>query len=61
METKKINFSGLEKVLSPKEMKNITGGSNNCSADCTGTCTVGQYNGRCGWTNGVGCTCAYAY
>ena len=24
---KKINLTGLEKVLSPKEMKNITGGS----------------------------------
>ena len=45
METKKINLSGLEKVLSPKEMKNVTGGSDPPISDClhwtdhgTGTC-----------------------
>ena len=27
METKKINLDGLTNVLSPKEMKNVTGGS----------------------------------
>jgi len=30
---KKISFSGLKKVMSPKEMKNITGGSDgSCAA-----------------------------
>jgi len=34
METKKINFSGLKKVLSVKEMKNVTGGSDSvCPSD----------------------------
>ena len=30
MEKKKINLEGLKNVLSPKEMKNITGGSRCC-------------------------------
>jgi len=30
METKKITYGGLKKVMSPKEMKNITGGSLVC-------------------------------
>ena len=30
---KKISYSGLKKVLSPKEMKNITGGGYTCTCD----------------------------
>ena len=34
---KKISFSGLKKVLSPKEMKNVTGGSGggSCQVQCS--------------------------
>ena len=31
-----ISISGLKKVLSPKELKNITGGSNTCWCFCDG-------------------------
>ena len=36
MERKYITINGLKKVLSPREMKNITGGSLSCLCDCDG-------------------------
>jgi len=37
MKTKKINLEGLKNVLSPKEMKNVKGGSCDvCSTSCSG-------------------------
>ena len=38
---KKISLSELEKVLTPKEMKNLTGGSVECSIVKSGGC---EYN-----------------
>jgi len=34
MDTKKINLDGLKNVLSPKEMKNVTGGSGSYTCWC---------------------------
>ena len=39
MDTKKINLDGLKNVLSPKEMKNVKGGSGRCSG--SGNCGNG--------------------
>ena len=36
---KKINLNGLEKVLSPKEMKNVVGGGSGCCC-ADGQCEV---------------------
>ena len=56
METKKINLSGLEKVLSPKEMKNVTGGSEPVN-DCGGSyCFKYQCSGQSGE---IKCDCTY--
>jgi hypothetical protein len=60
MERKFISISGLKKVLSPKEMKNITGGSN---AICHSgrECVCGAYCGsdsECESWYGKGSTCA---
>ena len=44
MKTKKINLNELIKELSPKQMKNITGGSGGCqvcSSDCSGALCPG--------------------
>ena len=57
-----ISISGLKKVLSPKELKNITGGSYtfceewfNKFSVCTGVCSFyddhgGYHSGYCGVT-----------
>ena len=45
METKKINLSELENVLSPKEMKNVLGGSGICDQYGSGLCWVICGNG----------------
>ena len=51
---KKISFSGLKKVLTPKEMKNITGGSDcsptNCggmTVHCSGSCWADAWCAGC--------------
>jgi len=38
MEKKRISLNGLKKVLSPKEMKNVLGGSGNCMTIDEGGC-----------------------
>ena len=54
-----INEIEEDKIMSPYEMKNVIGGSNDCASDCTGECTASDgITGRCGWTSSVGCTCA---
>ncbi|MDL2265616.1 hypothetical protein LJC43_04465 [Parabacteroides sp. OttesenSCG-928-G21] len=45
MERKKISLSGLGEVLTPQEMKNITGGSVICSCTCDGTLITGTCAG----------------
>ena len=52
---KKINLNGLKNVLSSKEMKNITGGSGPCRAECgatvsycIGDCTTTTWCAKCG-------------
>ena len=60
---KKISYCGLKKVLSPKEMKNITGGSDNdcnqseCAGDCTITVEGRTFDGECILFAGVVCGC----
>ena len=46
---KKISLDGLTNVLSPKEMKNVTGGSGSYSYYCV--CN----NGPSGWSSGNSC------
>jgi len=43
MEKEMISFATLKKVLTPKELKNITGGSANCWL----TCEWGSYDALC--------------
>ena len=51
---KKINLTGLEKVLSPKEMKNIIGGS------CTIVCSDGTFHANsCEGSETFWCAGAY--
>ena len=45
MDTKKINLEGLKNVLSPKEMKNVKGGSCSDGFECyCGSNFVGCYS-----------------
>ena len=60
MKSKKITFNELTNVLSPKEMKNVKGGSGCCRMNLSGTngyCT-GCFNYACSedWTCSV-CGC----
>jgi hypothetical protein len=62
MKTNKINLDGLKNVLTPKEMKNVTGGSGPCDQDsCSGLCEGGGGSGECYMTDFGGiftfCTC----
>ena len=58
MKTKKICIDGLEKVLYPKEMKNITGGSGwYCCEDPVYPKGYGYYDG-CQPTDS-NCNCSY--
>ena len=56
MESKKISHSGLKKVMSPKEMKNVTGGSGICDEYGSGLCWVECKNGD----KACASTCDYA-
>ena len=61
MDTKKINLEGLKNVLSPKEMKNVKGGSGG-TCHCTGggihhvdECSKSICEGYCGEGNVQNC------
>ena len=53
----KISYRGLKKVMNPKEMKNVLGGSEqSCIVSCYGYCnfldTYGMFiHGHCGFDN----------
>jgi natural product precursor len=61
----KLVLRGKADLLNDQEMRRIKGQTNNCPSSCSGSCTVGSYTGRCGWTNWpngtTSCTCAYGY
>lgn len=51
---KKINLKGVSEVLSARELKNIMGGSSNCSnscgvsiTNCNGTCSADSRCVKC--------------
>ena len=49
---KKINLNRLKNVLSPKEMKNVKGGSGPCDSSCFGPCEgPGGHSGYCRMTD----------
>jgi hypothetical protein len=65
--SKKISYMRLKKMMPPKEMKNILGGSNSsCSySECTANSSCGSganypYNNYCIHSTTRGCVCASA-
>ena len=58
----RINLKSLKKVLSRKEMKNVTGGSANCNAINSQTTCEGGYcapgTGECGFAGPGRCGCS---